>query len=135
MSYELLPQVVFDRALYGIRLQGKPSGDAVRCLYRGPNRTACGIGLQLEDQSYDPSFEGLAVNAEGLDNRLEQRPRVQRFQEALARCGLNHESSLLIDIQEAHDESAKYAAGGAFLRQFELEMSVVARRHNLEYTP
>jgi hypothetical protein len=137
----MLPQVMFDRVLFGMRVQGGPSWRAgVRgaCVYRaGSNR--CAVGLLMEDQAYDPAFDS-TVNStiqELLDRAYEYSPMIARLRDALAQSGLGKETyPLLAQLQLAHDLAATKNPGGKdFLPEFEKHMRGVAHEFNLEYTP
>jgi hypothetical protein len=135
-------QQIYDKALAGIRKQGKPGYGAPErsardtCRYRTPDRAnpgvmlACGVGQLIPDDQYDPDFDagdGVSVTRL-LDN--------SRFKRAMESVGINVADPgvrlLLADLQAVHDGAA---AGRSFMEKFERNMAYLAQRHGLTYTP
>lgn len=62
----MTPQEIFDTVARHLFTQGTRSGepattidgDDFRCLYRGPNGTACAVGALIPEGKYRPSMEG-----------------------------------------------------------------------------
>ena len=111
-------QEIFDKALNGILRQGVPSmTDHGLCKYRGPNNTACAVGLFLTDE------EAEAMDADPGMCAIKDLPR------GLVPERLHPHMNLLADIQWAHDRASGRTP---FVEEYKQSMRKVAKDWNLE---
>jgi hypothetical protein len=91
-------QEIFDTVVRHLARQGRPSlkfdpqtGKPSGCVYRGPDKTMCAVGVLLHDDEYRPIFDldGLSVFILFDRGYLPKR--------------LHPHYSLLDDLQQAHD--------------------------------
>jgi hypothetical protein len=108
---DLTDQEVFNNALFGLRLQGKPCLQGTSCMYRH-YKMRCAVGFSIDDKHYDTSFED-----SGADDLVSRGVFPEDQQE------------LLEAIQNAHDSTFK--AQGK--HDWECEMSTIAQAHALKY--
>jgi hypothetical protein len=121
-------QFAFDKALHGVRKQGKLSIGLASCAYRSSDGTAaCGIGHLIPDNLYRPEFDE-AENT-GVINMIDDSPD---FSRALKAGGVDPEVVgvyFLKDLQAAHDTST----GRESMQSFERNMAALAVKYGLEY--
>jgi hypothetical protein len=86
---------VFDRVKTHLLTQNARSHVGARCLYRGPGKLKCAVGILIKDEHFNDEF-----NSEPVDDR--------RVLEALRASGINVDDErlveLLIDLQTLHDK-------------------------------
>lgn len=88
---------VFDRVKTHLLTQNARSqlGVGPRCLYRGPGKLKCAVGILIKDEHFNDEF-----NSEPVDDG--------RVLEALRASGINVDDErlveLLIDLQTLHDK-------------------------------
>ena len=93
-------QEIYDTVAHHLFSQGRKS--AVRsdgmtsCRYRGPHGLKCAVGCLIRDDEYDPVMEDHGVNDLCNRDRLPLR--------------LIPHLSLLLDLQDAHDDSLELRA-------------------------
>ena len=125
-------QETYDRIVAHLRKQGERCTDQVhgKCLYRGPNGTACAAGCLLEDEDYQPAFENLGlVDMDGYNNldRLEEPPQNILTIIGMKLANRGHSVKLAKDMQRAHDNCLP--------SEWEEQFQLVAKKHSLTYTP
>lgn len=140
----LTHQEIYNKSLFGIRLQGKPSaviGPTGRpmCKYRMPDPAdpkrmlACGIGQVIPDDKYDPRWD--------RDGGINAMTLTRDYSTQMEAIGIPIDDStrtLMQAIQSAHDGAAEYTVDlgdAAFIREFEFQMQDVAGRFAVTYTP
>lgn len=128
-------QLAFDKALFGVRKQGKISTDnSGKCYYRNADGTAaCGIGHLIPDELYMPTFDrqDKAAVADLLSD-----PYLPEFRAAIKAGGVNPAAvgvgvSFLTDLQASHDAAKWFSEG---LEGFERNMQELATRYELKFT-
>lgn len=136
----LTHQQIFDKALHGVRAQGRPSstktkGGEVTCVYRmhrGEQVLKCGVGHLIPDNVYDPAFDHDGNTAVGYAVRRED------FRAAMIAGGVDTDNAevmtLLELLQDAHDVAA-HVTHGDFSGSFETRMANLAHAEGLVYTP
>lgn len=143
----LTKQQIYDKALFGIRKQGKPSVDDLgNCKYRalpdpqspGP-MLACAAGQLIPDNVYDRSWDYPAAAGGTSFTRLSGDPY---FRDAMYAEGIDLSDretvGLIREMQHCHDVAQRRSQrdGNAFfMTEFEFEMQSLARSFNLTYTP
>lgn len=97
MSEMITPQSAFDRVAKHLFEQGRRSvKNSIQCLYRGPDKTKCAIGVLIPDDVYDPLMEG-----DGADSMIYS---YIGFQNLLSEDKTTHEwAKFLLDLQRIHD--------------------------------
>lgn len=130
-------QQVYDNALFGVRKQGRASGEVNEkgsyfCHYRSGDGCKCGIGHSISDDDYDHVMDSRhdGGNIEVLLKRILFKERLKCF-EGLPVFALR-------EIQLAHDRAAmavRHDPGASFMSLFEAKMQDVAASLNLVYTP
>lgn len=134
---QLTNQEAFDRALFGLRKQGRPSRmKAGSCAYRGDEGRKCGVGFCIDDDKLarlmdDPSGDG--------DTSIGWLLQGEEFRELNLILG-NVSLELLTRIQIAHDDyfgdfEADGESPAVAMAPWEAYMSGIATEHNLTYTP
>jgi len=123
-------QELFDYITSKVLEQGRPSiletndeeGEArVVCVYRGENGAKCAAGHVIPDAWYREEQEGRAV-----DGVLDGEPRLEA---SLGPC-----LSLLLDLQEAHDNAYRGARlYSTFTAEFIRRATRVAEAYNLNH--
>ncbi len=124
-------QEFFDFITSKVLEQGRPSiletndeegGTRVVCVYRGESGAKCAAGHVIPDAWYREKLEGHAV-----DGVLEKEPRLEA---SLGPC-----LSLLLDLQEAHDNSYRGARinKASFAEEFIRRAIRVANAYNLNH--
>lgn len=99
-------QQIVEKSVKGVLMQGCRSlaaGSEDICAYRGINGSKCAIGHLIDDQYYDPSFEG-----QNLYNMSVQRA-VSKSLLGTGDTLPRKLSNLLIYLQSAHDSSTDMA--------------------------
>lgn len=143
-------QEMFDKALFGVRAQGRKSVNADgACAYRGASfladqRLACGVGHLIPDEAYDPVLDKCEIEGDGVavscllapfnvDITDDQR---NAFKHAMSATGVDlgdqKVREFLIELQDAHDSVFE---NGHFIRGFNESMRRLAERYKLTYTP
>jgi len=88
-------QEVFDKAVNGIRAQGRRSiGSDDRCLYRGPNGLKCAVGQLIPNEEYAENMESLSLIEICGQARPHTKPTI---------ASLATHYDLLLELQTAHD--------------------------------
>lgn len=127
-------QQIFDKALFGVRAQGRPSAVDGVCKYRGPDGTKCGVGHLIPDNVYDERFDSGYYSVNSLIVRSAE------FRDALEAGGVNWRDHkvevLLTGLQRAHDNAERryYAFGEPFLEAYNFRMRELAEIRGLVYT-
>jgi hypothetical protein len=84
-------QTIFNKAVVFLLGQGRKSIEREQCLYRGPEGTACGVGLFIKDEFYSPKLEGYGMGSESVTAALLQS--IGEF-----------DGGFMLEIQTVHDE-------------------------------
>jgi hypothetical protein len=123
-------QELFDYITSKVLEQGRPSiletndeeGDArVVCVYRGESGAKCAAGHVIPDAWYREELESRAI-----DGVLEGEPRLE--------ASLAPHLSLLLDLQEAHDNAYRGARlCSTFTAEFIRRATRVAEAYNLNH--
>lgn len=110
-------QTVFDIVAVGLLKQGGPSVDIVRnikvCKYRTENKRRCAIGLLIEDNEYNPTFEGKGISF-FIYNNVSQYLYNKRY-----------DLAFLANLQECHDNCREYE-DVTFMKEFIKNMKFIA---------
>jgi hypothetical protein len=121
-------QEVFDVAVEGVILQGRPSINpggktASACKYRMPSGAACSAGQVWPDELYTPDMEGRSIGILSENDR---------FPDSL----VDH-VHLLKDLQYTHDGAATFSRGvrRLFLEEFRRRARAVANNYDLTTPP
>lgn len=65
-------QQTYDKVKAHLLAQGKAAvNDKGECVYRAPDGSQCGIGCLIDDDQYDPGFEGNGVHTMGILSAVE----------------------------------------------------------------
>lgn len=134
---EMSLQAVYDKVVTHLIRQGRPSqkidpdfGEP-KCLYRGPDDTACAVGCLISDDDYfgdleDHSAEAL-LNPHRHSVLFKGRPRL--FPEAL----LNSQAfgDMLKDLQVIHDNATLDAKGRFSMPELRAHLQRVGDRFGL----
>jgi len=137
-------QQVFDAALWGIRMQGYKrslrsrksynfsGGDGTHCAYRGDNGLKCGVGHAVPDELYllgdgltmdtVASIKGAGTET-AIGSLLDRFPKIAEYFKGVS-------SSLLIDLQSAHDSDLANGPDA-----WEEQMRYLAGEYGLNYIP
>jgi uncharacterized protein YbjT (DUF2867 family) len=135
----LTKQEIFDKAVNGIRAQGRPSmGAADRCFSRSADGYKCAVGHLIPDALYTPEMEG-----HGIALAWARQPPViggpAKLREALKRADVNVDEpdtlGLLADLQTCHDFSARRYGSQEFMHAFEENVRKMAQIYGLIYNP
>lgn len=98
----------------------------------GENGTACAVGCLIPDNLYDPDIEGHTMcsvyKPDGTAYAWNSKEQTKLIK-ILEVLGLIKYRELLASLQSAHDEDLMLS-----VEDFENEMSVIAKKHNLVYT-
>lgn len=123
-------QEIFDKALFGVREQGKPSMEDGLCVYKNKDGCKCPIGHLMTDKTYDKKFEEKTLVKGGVVKTW----FIQEFG--------NDNLALGISMQYAHDKSCDYsmmtrttAHNNVFMSKFEQAMKVISIEYSLKYVP
>lgn len=118
-------QEVFDSIVNHLRAQGRRSvthadADAAagRCLYRGPEGTACAVGCRIPDSEYTPKMETHSVVWLQADPNTEALPSIRATE---------RHTALLSSMQSVHDTTP--------VEDWEDGFRSVAKNVGLVYTP
>ena len=90
-------QEVFSKVVRHLFTQGGQARRDQLCVYRGEDGTSCAVGCLIADDIYQPSMEGIGVEA-----LIAEYPTVK---DLLSEC----DSYLLCGLQSAHDRSILWA--------------------------
>lgn len=123
-------QIIFDRAVSRLIKQGEPSiseHGAGNCLYRGPNETACAIGLCIADEHYSNDFElDTPVNHDIVEAVMKSNPDLDQTKWL--------DEAFLAEIQTCHDDASLDGREGAkFIAEFKRLARQLADRQDLEW--
>lgn len=152
-------QQMFDHVLQALRAQGHASvalyagGSSAKyvCVYRGPNGDKCAAGHLIPDELYDPRMDPDATTGEyvssGLGGSISNvsfawRALAQHFYGGAYDDHVDimvQRSGFLRALQIAHDDHMPRSGDNIKLTKsmgvWEDEMSLIAHRYNLTYTP
>lgn len=115
----MTPQEIFDRVVTHLRKQGKKAvienefGD-ISCLYRTPDGLKCAVGCLIEDDEYDPSFEGKPIGIVCEINAIISKKLCKHL------C-------LVCSLQFTHDLCV--------IHDWESRFQFIANNYQLVYTP
>lgn len=118
-SYHL-PQEIFDDCIRHLLNQGHAAKNEVgnACQYRGADGTSCAVGFFLEDNDYNPSFEGC-----DLQSLIEDKAPLPAF--------IIDNSELLVDLQMLHDSLMTEDNELSFRQKICFRAYKICREHKL----
>ena len=126
---QLTPQQVFDRALFGLRKQGRlsmaPSGG---CAYRGSDGNKCGIGFCIDDDALATRMDHADGGGNTSIGNLLGHEELPELDLILGNVSID----LLDNIQVAHDTDLFCFNE---LDKWEDSMRLLAEEYALYYTP
>lgn len=133
----LTDQEVFDKVARHLLTQGCKSISGGNCAYRGEGRTKCAIGCLIEDNLYDPDFEGVAVNSFTPKEEHFLYKRVLALRSVLT-GNVTNNLTLLSSLQRVHDQTPtcdwKYGLRNV-ANQLSLNSSVLDEFPDPQYSP
>lgn len=143
MLTRLDKQKLFNKALHGVRAQGRKSAITKNiggepkavCLYHGGDGVACGVGHCIDDVTLRQRMDN-HQNGQGIGPILasEHNPLLREdVRRALGTDGSFQDETFLVDLQGVHDLST--GSDAEWLDDFDKRMAEVARRYELIYTP
>lgn len=100
----LTDQEVFDKVARHLLTQGCRSISG-GCAYRGEGGRKCAIGCLIEDNLYDPDFEGVAVNVFPPGKEYCRYKTALALRTVLAN-NVTDNFNLLSRLQQVHDQSS-----------------------------
>ena len=126
-------QQIFDKSLFGVRLQGKPSLIKGCCMFRANSNgelLKCGVGHLIEDSEYLDQFDNGGCSSTSYLLRDSEA-----FKNALVNSGIDindiNTRNLLHNLQVAHDGVSDFYP--VFIDNFNIKMKKVANTFNLDY--
>lgn len=109
-------QEIFDTVKQHLLTQNARSenGYSTLCMYRGIEGRKCAVGCLIDDEDYDPKFEGRTVRSLLAEHKLPE-PLATEFQ---------RNENLLTSLQDIHD--------GLKIEDWSSELHRVAAEHGLQ---
>jgi hypothetical protein len=96
----MTPQEIINKSYLGLMRQGQESWGSGTCLYRGPNGTACGIGLLIEDDEFARRLDNPDELGYGTEIASWINAKPELFPDWMI-----ENVNLLVSIQHIHDTS------------------------------